>query len=83
MAVCAYAETNEYRAVTLTTFRNVPFNMPFYASLGFEVIPAEQLSANLREVVEDETHRGLDPDRRVAMRRSCAVHDSAATGDPV
>jgi len=83
MAVCAYAETNEYRAVTLTTFRDVPFNMPFYASLGFEVIPAEQLSAALREVVEDETHRGLDPDRRVAMRRSCAVHDSAATGDPV
>jgi putative acetyltransferase len=69
MAVCVYAETNDYRAVTLTTFRDVPFNMPFYAALGFEVIPAERLSAALREVVEDETRRGLDPDRRVAMCR--------------
>ena len=74
MAVCAWAETNGYRAVTLTTFRDVPFNMPFYARLGFEVIPPETLTAALRVVVEDETRRGLDPTRRVAMRRSCAVH---------
>jgi hypothetical protein len=43
--------------------------MPFYARLGFEVIPTEELSPALRSVVEDETRRGLDPTRRVAMRR--------------
>jgi GNAT superfamily N-acetyltransferase len=80
VAVCAWAETNGYRAVTLTTFRDVPFNMPFYARLGFEVIPPEQLSAALRVVVQDETRRGLDPARRVAMRRSCAVHTRAGVG---
>jgi GNAT superfamily N-acetyltransferase len=77
MAVCTWAETNGYRAVTLTTFRDVLFNMPFYAQLGFEVIPPEALSAALRVVVQDETRRGLDPARRVAMRRSCAVRTQA------
>jgi GNAT superfamily N-acetyltransferase len=73
MGVCAWAETHGYRAVTLTTFRDVPFNRPFYAQLGFEVIPAEELSAAMHMVVEGETRRGLDPARRVAMRRACGV----------
>jgi GNAT superfamily N-acetyltransferase len=68
-AVCAWAAAAGYRAVTLTTFRDLPFNMPFYARLGFEVIPPGALGAALRAVVQDETRRGLDPARRVAMRR--------------
>jgi GNAT superfamily N-acetyltransferase len=77
MAVCGWAATAGYREVTLTTFRdppwNMPFwNMPFYARLGFEVIPIQELSPALCLVVDDETRRGLDLTRRVAMRRSCA-----------
>jgi GNAT superfamily N-acetyltransferase len=79
MAVCAWAATAGYRAVTLTTFRDVPFNMPFYAGLGFEVIPTDELSAVLRRIVEDETRRGLDPARRVVMRRACIVDTADAT----
>jgi len=73
MAVCAWAATKGYKAVTLTTFRDVPWNMPFYARLGFEVIPPADLSPALLRVVHDEARRGLDPARRVAMRRPCAV----------
>ena len=80
MAVCAWAATAGYRAVTLTTFRDVPFNMPFYARLGFEVIPHDELTAELRLVVDDETRRGLDPTRRVAMRRWCGVEACAVPG---
>jgi hypothetical protein len=47
--------------------------MPFYARLGFEEIPRSELGAALRSIVRDETRRGLDPARRVAMRRPCAV----------
>ena len=54
--------------MTLTTFRAVPWNMPFYSRLGFEVIPAEQLGPELVAVVENETARGLDPRDRVVMR---------------
>jgi GNAT superfamily N-acetyltransferase len=73
MAVCAWAASEGYRSVTLTTFRDVPWNMPFYARLGFEVIPPEELGPALLPVVRDETRRGLDPARRVAMRRPCAI----------
>jgi GNAT superfamily N-acetyltransferase len=72
-AVCDWATVHGYRSVTLTTFRDVPWNMPFYARLGFEEIPRSALGAVLRSIVRDETRRGLDPARRVAMRRPCAI----------
>lgn len=72
-AVCEWASSAGYRAVTLTTFRDVPFNMPFYARMGFEIIPPDELSVALRDVVRDETGRGLDPERRVTMRWSCGA----------
>jgi GNAT superfamily N-acetyltransferase len=71
MHVCRWADTNGFESVTLTTFRDVPWNMPFYERLGFRVIPTPELSPALRAVVQDETRRGLDPLRRVVMRRRC------------
>ena len=69
LQVCAWAASHGYESVTLTTFCGVPWNMPFYARLGFAVVPPEQLSCVLRMVVKDETRRGLDPARRVVMKR--------------
>lgn len=71
-AVCSWAANMGYESVTLSTFRDVPWNMPFYARLGFSVIPPEQLTPALLRIVQDETHRGLDPERRVVMRRVLA-----------
>jgi GNAT superfamily N-acetyltransferase len=69
LRICEWAAHHAYESVTLTTFRDVPWNMPFYARLGFRVVPPGQLSRGLRAVMNDETRRGLDPVRRVAMRR--------------
>ena len=69
LEVCNWAAANGYAAVTLTTFRDAPWNLPFYARLGFDVLSPEHVSASLRAIVEDETCRGLDPSRRVVMRR--------------
>lgn len=68
-AVCEWAAARGYRWVTLTTFRDVPWNMPFYASLGFEVVAPVDVSVALSAIVREETSRGLDPARRVVMRR--------------
>jgi GNAT superfamily N-acetyltransferase len=68
--VCDWAAGNGYGSVTLTTFRDIPWNMPFYARLGFKLVPRAQLSPALAAIVEDETRRGLDPTRRVVMRRA-------------
>lgn len=68
LAVCGWAGSKGYQSLTLTTFRDVPFNMPFYVRLGFEVIPPAELSAALRSIIQNESRRGLDSARRVAMR---------------
>ena len=75
--VCRWAAINGYSCVTLTTFRNVLWNMPFYSRLGFEEIPPEDLSPALLFVIEDETRRGLDPGCRAAMR--CVRLSQAST----
>jgi GNAT superfamily N-acetyltransferase len=67
--VCEWAIDAGHRAVTLRTFRDVRWNMPFYARLGFAVVRAEEVSPALRPVIDDERRRGLDPMRRVTMRR--------------
>jgi GNAT superfamily N-acetyltransferase len=69
--VCQWAASAGYESVTLSTFRDVPWNMPFYERLGFRVVPGAELSAALCAIVEDETRRGLEPSRRVAMARPC------------
>lgn len=57
------------RAVTLTTFAHVPWNAPFYQRMGFRVLAAAELTPELRATLADEAARGLDPAKRVAMRR--------------
>lgn len=56
-----------HRQLTLTTFRHVPWNMPFYARLGFVEIDARDLRPALAAIVRDEADRGLDRGRRVVM----------------
>lgn len=68
VAVVRWARGQRYRSLTLTTFCDVPFNMPFYVQLGFEVIPGAELSLALHSVLEEEARRGLNPSRRVAMQ---------------
>jgi GNAT superfamily N-acetyltransferase len=66
-AVCEWATASGYVMLTLTTFRAVPWNLPFYGRLGFVEIPRE----TLRPELSAEAHRGLDPDTRVVMGYRC------------
>lgn len=56
-------------AVTLTTYREVPWNGPWYARRGFVEVPDEQLTAGLRAILDRERAMGLEPPARIAMRR--------------
>jgi ribosomal protein S18 acetylase RimI-like enzyme len=55
------------RPVTLTTFRHVPWNMPFYERLGF--VEAVDPSPALLTRFDEEAALGLDPTTRVMMIR--------------
>ena len=68
-AVCAWAAANGHGAVTLTTFRDVPWNAPFYRRLGFEVI--DELPPDLAAIRAHERSAGDDDfGPRVAMRKT-------------
>jgi putative acetyltransferase len=75
-AVCDWARREGFEAVTLSTFRDVPWNMPFYTRLGFTIVPPATLSSALAAVVADEARRGLDTDARVVMRRDLESRDA-------
>ncbi len=70
--VAALAIADGIGAVTLTTFRDVPWNAPYYERCGFRVIPDAQLGPELRAVRDHEATLGLDPAQRVCMRRDLA-----------
>jgi hypothetical protein len=53
--------------LSLTTFREVPWNRPFYERLGFVEIPRDTMRPELAAVVSEEADRGLDRDARVVM----------------
>lgn len=57
-------------ALTLTTFRGVAWNEPFYRSLGFEIVEGDHLCDRLRRYLAREVEAGLPPLQRCAMRRS-------------
>jgi len=67
-AVCEWTVERSYAELTLTTQRAVPFNMPFYAKLGFAVVPDAEQRPALVEVVREEASRGLHPAARCVMR---------------
>ncbi|MFI7451165.1 GNAT family N-acetyltransferase [Nonomuraea sp. NPDC049714] len=56
-------------AVTLTTFRDVPWNAPWYERHGFEVLGEREWGPELRALVEHERELGIEVAPRVVMRR--------------
>jgi GNAT superfamily N-acetyltransferase len=68
-AVCSWAPTRGFSAVTLSAFRDVAWNAPLYARRGFAVVDAEDLPPELLQIVERERRQGMRTDRRVIMQR--------------
>jgi len=57
------------RALTLTTFSEVPWNAPYYERCGFRRLDDAELTPGLRAIRRREAERGLDRWPRVCMRR--------------
>jgi GNAT superfamily N-acetyltransferase len=66
-AVIAAAEEAGCDGVSLTTFRSVPFNKPFYQRLGFAELAPDVVPRALKEQFERELPPGIAPDERILM----------------
>ncbi len=66
---CDWAKSKDFRAITLSTFSDVPWNAPFYATLGFEVLPQSEWSPAFHVLRGREEDGGLDIARRCFMKK--------------
>jgi GNAT superfamily N-acetyltransferase len=67
--VHAWALATGRRAITLTTYTEVPWNRALYQHLGFRVLDDAEVGPELRAIREAEMARGLDVAPRVCMLR--------------
>jgi GNAT superfamily N-acetyltransferase len=77
-----WAADRGFGEITLTSYRDVPWNEPFYLRLGYSVVEPDDLDAELVARLAAESARGLDTMPRVAMRKRLALRSSAENGAP-
>ncbi len=65
--VCEWAMENKHPAVTLTTYKDIPWNAPFYRSLGFYDLSINELPDQLYKLFLRENEIGLLMEERVVM----------------
>jgi GNAT superfamily N-acetyltransferase len=66
--VAAWARDRGARALTLTTFADIPWNGPYYARLGFHTLNVAALSPSLQKVRQEECDAGLPMAQRICMQ---------------
>ncbi|WP_395680162.1 GNAT family N-acetyltransferase [Inquilinus sp.] len=70
--LAAIARERGLPELTLSTFRDVPWNAPYYARLGFEPMPDAALGPGLAALRDMIAAKGVDIIPRLFMRRAVA-----------
>ncbi|MDO8037135.1 GNAT family N-acetyltransferase [Janthinobacterium sp. SUN128] len=71
-AAAAHAQTLGCACLTLSTYRHLPWNAPYYARHGFSAIEAAALGAGHALKLAREAQDGHDPALRCLMRKPLA-----------
>jgi Predicted acetyltransferase len=66
MSIAGFLRDQNKNALYLTTFTHVPWNAPFYASIGFYALNEEEQPPFIKDILNEERQYGLP--HRVAMR---------------
>src|SRR5262249_9691782 len=66
--VIGWARDQRLHAVTLTTFRDIAWNAPFYRRFGFREIEWKELEQRVSGALQREAAMGIPLERRCAMR---------------
>ncbi|MCL6705764.1 GNAT family N-acetyltransferase [Pseudomonas sp. R2.Fl] len=65
--VVRHARNHSFSAVTLTTFREIAWNAPFYQRFGFEALAERDLDEFLLDCIEREEKAGFQRAERCVM----------------
>jgi len=69
-AAAEVAKLRGWHALTLSTFKDVPWNAPYFRRLGFAEIADEHLPPALISIRADHVAHGVDEKLRIFMRRA-------------
>ena len=62
-----WAKQANFKAITLSTFSDIPWNAPFYKKLGFDKIKEEEIGQELKIIRLKEAELGLPIEDRILM----------------
>jgi GNAT superfamily N-acetyltransferase len=65
--VRSWAKLSGYSVMSLSTFRDIPWNAPFYSKLGFVILDESFLTAGFQQIRSQENASGLPISERVIM----------------
>ena len=68
-AVCSWAGSRGFSAVTHVAFRDLEWNLPFYLQRGFVELPAPELPPELLEILRRDRRQRLGSDPRMLLQR--------------
>ncbi|MFK7896946.1 MAG: GNAT family N-acetyltransferase [Myxococcota bacterium] len=68
LRACEWARAKGYADITLITFREIPWNAPFYARLGFLLLEEAAIGNAMLPKLSREAAAGFDPTQRCVMR---------------
>ena len=68
--VCEWARSARHTSISLSTFRDIDWNAPFYSRLGFVEVPEDLLGPEIKQFRENERNAGLDLNSRIIMRKA-------------
>lgn len=70
-----WAKHQNYPRLFLSTFRDIKWNAPFYAKLGFQILAEDELTSGFQQIRLKEAEVGLPIDQRVIMYRELQQSD--------
>jgi predicted N-acetyltransferase YhbS len=70
-----WARSRNISALTLITFRHLPWNAPFYEKLGFVAMEPAEAAAELANLLVEEGQAGIDLRKRLCMKLDLTKQD--------
>jgi GNAT superfamily N-acetyltransferase len=58
-----------YKSVTLTTYKKLPWNAPWYSKMGFFEVNAQDMGREYLDILASEAQHGLDVRSRCVMKK--------------
>lgn len=67
-AIFVWAKLQGYAVIFLSTFRDIPWNAPFYSKLGFCPLDESELTSDFQRIRAQEAEAGLPIAERIIMQ---------------